>query len=128
MRLRVWSAAGDGKPVRQPGGNHEQITGAGATAPAGDGLNTFPGEVENQLGEIVAVGCDLGVAVTVVLKFTQHESQRVDFDFLNEEWAPGEHEVGGVLAKVGNVLTQAAVSAYTRGPQFLNVSPKSREK
>jgi hypothetical protein len=39
----------------------------------------------------VTVGGDFGVAMAVELEFAQHKIQRVNFDFLDEQWTPGEH-------------------------------------
>lgn len=91
--------------------DHEKIAGAGAAATAVDGLDALPRQIEHQLRVGVAVGGHLGIAVAVELQLAQHKAERVNFNFLNQEWTPGEHGVGFVLAKVGVMLTQSVVSA-----------------
>ena len=91
--------------------NHKEIPGPGAAAPPVDGLNAFAGEVEHKLRVRVAVRCDFSIAVTVELQLAEHKAERVDFYFLNQKWAPGEHGIGFVLAKVGIMLTQSVISS-----------------
>lgn len=91
--------------------NYKKIPGSGAAAPSVDGLNAFAGEVEHELRVGVAMWCDFGIAVAVELQLAEHKAERVDFYFLNQEWAPGEHGIGFVLAKVGIMLTQSVISS-----------------
>ena len=75
-----------------------------------DSLHALAGQIENQLSVVVTVGRHFGVAVPVQLELAQDETQSVDFNFLNQQRTPSEHRIGLVLAKVGIVLTQVAVS------------------
>jgi hypothetical protein len=102
--------SGDGKAVKRVGRDDEQISRVGATSPGVDRLDALPREVKNELSVGVTVGGNLGIAVSIQLELAQHETQSVDFNFLNEQGTPGEHEIGFMLAKVGIVLTQVAVS------------------
>ena len=85
------AAAGDGKAVRNLRRNHEEVPAAGPAAAAVHGLHALARKIENQLRVGVPMGGDLGVTVAVELKFAQDEVQRVDFDFLDQQWTPGEH-------------------------------------
>ncbi len=101
--------------MRRVGRDDEQVSSVGAPPPRIDGLHTLAGQIENELSVVVTVGRNLGVAVPVQLELAQDETQSVDFNFLNQQRTPGEHRIGFVLAKVGIVLTQAAVSEYCSG-------------
>ncbi len=96
-----------GEAVRRRWRNDKQIPGASDPMMAADGLRALAGKVKNQLGEVVAMRGDLGMAVPVQLQFPQHEPEGVNLDFLDQDRTPGEHGVGFVLVKVGFVLTQA---------------------
>lgn len=103
------AAAGDREAVWHLGGNHKEVARAGAAAASLDRLHAFAREIENQLGERMAVRRDLGIAVAIELELAQDEAERVDFNFLDEKGTPGEHGVGFMLAKVGNVLTPTMI-------------------
>ena len=105
------AAADDGKTVRRLGGNHKEVAGAGGVPAAADGLHPFAGEVEDELGEVVAMRRDLDLTVAVELELAQDKTQRVNRDFLDKQRTPGEQGVGCVLAQVGIVLTQAGALA-----------------
>ncbi len=105
------AAADVRKAMRRAWRNDEEVARPRPAPPSADGLHALAREVENQLGKGVAVERNLGVAVAVELQFAQHEAERVNFDLLDQDGAPGEHGVGFVLAKVGFVLTQARPDA-----------------
>ncbi len=85
------AATGDERAVGNVRRDDEEVPGAGPAAPAVHGLHAFAGKVENQLRVGVTMGGDFGVAMAVELEFAQNKIQGVDFDFLDEQWTPGEH-------------------------------------
>lgn len=107
------AVAAEGETMGCAGRDNEEIAGARHPAASADVLHAFAAEVEDELGVVMRMRGNLGLAVAVELEFAQHKAERVNFDLLDEDGAPSEHEVGFVLVKVGFVLTQGECSAYT---------------
>jgi hypothetical protein len=56
-----------------------------------DDLMPFSREIEYELREIVVMAFDFGQAMSVKLKLLQRQIQRLNFNFLNKNMAPGKH-------------------------------------
>ena len=77
--------------MRRLAGNDKKVSGAGRMSPAGYCLHALARKIEDELGMRVPVRPNLRFAVAVKLELSQHEPQRVDFDFSNEDGTPGQH-------------------------------------